>query len=246
MKKSPIFILLAMIVLSLTISTTKAEAAASPKQDKYIISLNAWNAQLTKSFSTNFSEKSDQTFFPVFIGYYNISDHWKLSGEYGSSRMTGLTPERAPGLEEEASRTVFGLRYDPMPGLYFNFAYPSMKLNMENPTNTFKMNAKITGIQLGMGLGMYIKEPHVALGLEYNFSEDMQMLYTSGAGWAKAKGPAMDVKALVCYKFDQKWQIHGGFRYMMMDASAATFGNMPVPKIKFTLKGPFFGMKYSF
>ncbi|MFA6450220.1 MAG: hypothetical protein WCX65_12165 [bacterium] len=238
----------AVLVLSAVLLPAFAHASGSTaaKAPKYAVSLNYWDANLIKSFPT-FSEKSGQTFFPVILGSARLGDSkWSALGEWGKSDFSPVTSLVRPNMKEKASRTVIGMRYDPQPGFYFTLSYPIMKLNIENSVSGSTTTAAITGMQLGAGFGAYLKPPHITAGLEVNMVPDMSAKYTAGALSGKAKGPGFDVKSTVAYKFDSGSAAYIGFRWMSLQAGAVTLGNYPMPKVNFTLRGPFMGYKHVF
>ncbi len=242
MRKSLIYVVLALLAV-LSPATARSEST-KPAIPKLALSINYWSAELIKSYPTR-SEQSDQHFFPVFIGSAHIKGKFSAIGEWGQSGFGGVTPESVAGQKEKASRTVFGLRFDAQPGIYYTLSYPIMKLNIDNDAG-IATTAKITGAQLGMGIGTYIKEPHITTGGELNIVPDMGIKYTRAALWGKGKGPGIDIKYTIAYKFDNGSAAYIGYRYMMLDTGAATLGSYPAPKIKFRLRGPLVGFKYAF
>jgi hypothetical protein len=244
MRKSLIYVVLLFTIFLIPVSSqANTKALVIPKA---ALSLNYWDADLIKSFPT-FSENSSQKFFPVFIGSARIGkSKYSAIAEWGESKFGSVTSMR-PNLEEKASRTVFGLRLDSQPGLYFTLSYPMMRLNINNKATLGATTANITGLQVGMGFGAYLKQPHITAGVEINNVPDMSVKYSSGALSGKAKGPGYDVKANVAYKFSGKGNaVYVGYRMMALDAGAVTIGNYPMPKVKFTLRGPIAGFKYVF
>ncbi|HOX28910.1 MAG TPA: hypothetical protein PLQ76_07145 [bacterium] len=244
MVKIPVYFFCALFFLFCA-----GNATASQKKvvtPKAAISVNYWGSSLYKSFPTR-NEKSKQGFFPVFIGAVKVADRLSATGEWGKSGYSVISPSRQSNLPEKASRTVLGVKYDVMPGVYAALSFPYMKLQQDNDLN-YKMTATISGVQIGGGLSMYIKEPHLGAGLEFNMVPRMNVKYVSPTMRSKADGTGMDIKVLLSYKFnDPRFSIHAGYRYMSLNAGEALVsGVTAVPSVNYRLRGPFMGVKYAF
>lgn len=213
---------------------------------KGVISLNYWDAKLVKSMPTR-SESSAQKFFPIIIGSRRFTNHWSATAEWGKSGYSAIDPARNGNLPEKASRSVVGIKRDIAPGVYYSLSYPYMKLQQDNNAG-YKLTATISGMQVGGGMGMYLKEPHLTFGVDFNFVPSMNVKYVTPAMRVRSKGPGLDAKFVVSYKFrDPGAAIHFGYRYMSLTADNAMLGNIvAVPKTKFLMRGMFMGMKYVF